>query len=462
MDAQRRGHRAHRDRLDEKLRARTVAGSMAWTVAGSALTLFLNLFTGILNARLLQPVGRGQVEAVAGWMRLAPILLHAGAPEGLAFEQARTKRPSATLNLIAIVTLFVLGSLTLLVTQLLIPYAFDAQADDLVQLARVLMIATYAVLGAYLVRALFIGANYFVGQTLLMVAEPVFYAAVALVLWLVDAYSVRNVLLAQAGSFAVVAVLGGAVLLFLGGLRKPSREEVRSVFGYGLRGHLGTLGMLGNTRLDLLLLPAVVAASQIGLYAVAVSVGSMMVLLFGQLGRVVFTTSVGSDALSQARLVERSLRLVLTASGLAAIATGALAPVVIPWVYGDAFVGAVTPLRLLLPGVVLWTAGTVLEAGLQGAGRPGRSSLSQLAGLAVTVVGLWWTLPRWGISGAAITSTLAYGTVFAMRLWYLRSAIAVSMANLLSPSSVLRDWLLLRERAPLPTALRSFPGRRDG
>lgn len=430
---------AGRERLERLLRARSVAGSMAWTMGTSAVSLVLLLFTGVLNARLLGPAGRGQVEAIGNWLRLGPIVTGFGAPDGLAYEQARDKRVSATLNLAAVVIAFVVGTVTFLVAQLLIPYGFQAQSDEVVQLARIGMIGLYAVLGTYLIRALFVGADYFIGQSLLALAEPVFYAGAALALWRLDAYSVRNVLFAQIGSFAAVSVIGAAFLVFLGGLAVPTRAELRAVGSYGLRSHIGTLGTIGNSRLDVLLMPAFLAAREIGLYAVAVSVASMMVQVFGQMSRVVFTSSVGVDAETGARLIERSCRLILAASAAAAVVTALAAPIVIPFVYRDEFTEAVTPLRVLLPGIVFWTAGMVLEAALSASGRPGQASLSQLYGLVLTVAGLWWSLPRYGIIGAAATSSVAYLAVFLVRAWYLERSGRFSTRRVFSPSRLVED-----------------------
>ena len=72
--------------------------------------------------------------------------------------------------------------------------------------------------------------------------------------------------------------------------------------------------------------------------------------------------------------------------------------------------------------------------------------------MVVTVVGLVLTIPRFGIEGAAATSSVAYGVAFALSLVFLRSAIGISLRRSLSAGG----------RHPRPPLRARAPGCRGG
>jgi O-antigen/teichoic acid export membrane protein len=254
-----------------------------------------------------------------------------------------------------------------------------------------------------------------------------------------DAFTVPAVLLVQVGSYAVVLLATAEVLVRSAGLGRPSAGLSVSACGYGLRLQGVAVGQLLTARLDLLMLPAFVAAASLGYYSVAVSVASMVAVLFGNLQMVIFPVAASSSREHAADVVERGLRLTLFGGGASVIALALCAPVLIPFVYGHQFAAAIPALWLLLPGIVFWSSSSILGSGLQAANRPGLASVAQLAAMMVTVAGLVLTIPRFGIEGAAATSSVAYGLAFAMSLAFLRAAIGISLRRSLSGAAVIRD-----------------------
>ena len=81
-------------------------------------------------------------------------------------------------------------------------------------------------------------------------------------------------------------------------------------------------------------------------------------------------------------------------------------------VYGSDFRDAAESLRLLLPGAVLFAGASILSAGIYAAGRPFTATLTQLLGMAVTVVGLVIFLSGGGITAAALVSSASYAAIF--------------------------------------------------
>ena len=191
------------------------------------------------------------------------------------------------------------------------------------------------------------------------------------------------------------------------------------MFGYGSKLTFEGLGQLGTTQLDLVILPAVLVASEIGFYAVATSTATVIYLIFGRLGQIVLPVAARRDAASAVEFTARVTRLVLVGAASAAVALALIAQPLFVTIYGSEFDESLIPLLILLPGSVAWSAYRIVASGLQGLNRPGQTSRAQLYATVVTLVGLALTLRPWGIRGAALTSSIAYTTAFVACLRYL-------------------------------------------
>jgi len=232
-------------------------------------------------------------------------------------------------------------------------------------------------------------------------------------------------------------VISGTRALRRHGLGRPSRELVRTTLWYGLRAQGTTFGGAVNTRLDVMIVPAFLAASSVGLYSVATNVSWLIVSLSSALALIVLPAAARAGARGVATVL-RSLQVTLLVALALAATVALLTEVAVRAVYGADFGDSVTAIRLLLPGCVLYAGATVLAAGLYALDRPLQAGIAQAAGIVVTVVGLVLFLERGGIEAAALVSTVSYTIVFAGSLLLYRRAAGLSWRNFLPPSVELR------------------------
>lgn len=71
----------------------------------------------------------------------------------------------------------------------------------------------------------------------------------------------------------------------------------------------------------------------------------------------------------------------------------------------------------LLPGVVVMAWGRVLANGASARGKPGVYLAATSLGLVVNVIANVVLIPRYGIVGAAVATTLVYALVTAVLVW---------------------------------------------
>ena len=138
------------------------------------------------------------------------------------------------------------------------------------------------------------------------------------------------------------------------------------MFGYGSKLTVEGLGQLGTTQLDLVILPAVLVATEIGFYAVATSTATVIYLIFGRLGQIVLPVATRRDPASAVAFIARVMRRVLVGGALAALALALIAEPLLVTLYGPEFDESLVPLLILLPGSVAWSAYRIVASGLQG------------------------------------------------------------------------------------------------
>jgi len=162
-------------------------------------------------------------------------------------------------------------------------------------------------------------------------------------------------------------------------------------------------------RIELFILDRYEGLAQVGIYSIAMQAAEAMWLVPAAVATAVTGPAVHETPAGAARLIRNACgRGLLYTAGLA-VAIGALAPFVIPLLFGDDFRGATRPLLLLLPGVVLYGPVSILVVFLSiRCGRPRLSLLVSAIGLVVTAAASFVFIPRYGASGAAVASAIGY------------------------------------------------------
>ncbi len=238
-------------------------------------------------------------------------------------------------------------------------------------------------------------------------------------------------------------VIGGAILTVATGMAPVWRMRqhapgawrirwglLRDLLRSGLRLHAGSVAVFFSGRANLLLANFYLSKAEVGYLYVAVTLGELIwfvsiaaeTVLYPQLTRM-----TESDA---AVLTARVCRQILLLSMLGGLALGLLAPVVIRFYGGRAFLPAVTPLRVLVPGIAALTVSKILSALWVRKGW--FAMLTMLAGStgAFSVVLNLILIPRLGTAGAALATALPYLANAAVSILIYRRWVSPDVAAL--------------------------------
>jgi O-antigen/teichoic acid export membrane protein len=162
-------------------------------------------------------------------------------------------------------------------------------------------------------------------------------------------------------------------------------------------------------RIELFILDRYKGLAEVGIYSIAIQAAEAMWLVPAAIATAVTGPVVHETQAGAVRLIRNACgRGLLYTAGIAVV-VGALAPFLIPLLFGDDFRGAVRPLLLLLPGVVAYGPVSILVVFISiRCGRPRLSLLVSVIGLVVTAAASFVLIPRYGASGAAVASTIGY------------------------------------------------------
>jgi L-malate glycosyltransferase len=186
---------------------------------------------------------------------------------------------------------------------------------------------------------------------------------------------------------------------------------LRRSVAFGVKAYVAQVFFYLVLRVDQVLVRGYAGYRQLGLYALATTVAELLWLLTDPLAAALIPHMLRARIGDDRRLSFATARLSLWISTTAAVGGWFLAPLAIPIVYGAGFAGAAPALRLLLPGVVALAAARPLGAVLVKEGRALIASVLGLGALGLNIALNLALLPRIGIRGASIASSVCYAAL---------------------------------------------------
>ena len=213
-----------------------------------------------------------------------------------------------------------------------------------------------------------------------------------------------------------LATLIGWILLFPTLKREasePLKGSLREMLHYGAFMQLSTLVSTLNKRLSLYLLHTNCTEPQIGVYASGTQVTEGVNIVSQSIGLVEFS------ALSNTEKAERSSQLTLRFMKVSILLTftALLVICLLPtdffeWIFSGEFADIRPVILLMAPGILFFSAHTVLANYFSGTGKPKYNLYASLIGLTITLIAAFILIPALGIKGAAITTSLTYTALF--------------------------------------------------
>lgn len=209
------------------------------------------------------------------------------------------------------------------------------------------------------------------------------------------------------------------------------REEARRHLGFGARGVTATLAYEVNSKLDVWMLGNAVSNAQVGVYSLAAAIYEgviqLAIVVQNNLNPIIARQVADGDEPAVEALVRRTRRWFVPALAGACIVGAVVYPFAIPLLTGDdAFAEGARSFAIMMAGVALASPYLPFLQLLLMAGRPGWHTAYVLASTGTNLVACLLLIPRWGLEGSAIATSISlvasalYLRVFARRCAGLR------------------------------------------
>lgn len=193
------------------------------------------------------------------------------------------------------------------------------------------------------------------------------------------------------------------------GPTRPEPDALGAIIRATLPLHGANIFYFLNQRADVFFLQATHGTTEVGLYALAVNLAQTILLLSYALGVPLLpAVAAASDPRQAAEIAAAACRRFVFLSGCASILAGALAIPLLPVIFGRDFAASISPLLILLPGMIAYGLGNILVSYFAGVGRNSINLAVSSLGLVLTVAGNLALTRAYGATGAALASLLAY------------------------------------------------------
>lgn len=414
---------------------RRLTGVVGVLTIANAVNAAGGFITAPLTARALGAAGRGDLAAIVAPLALVPGVLSLGMPSYAYRELPRGRRVDEIVGSLAL-PLLVIG---LIVGALAVPIAdLLAGSRETVRTFLIVgLLATPIVLLANLLLASLGALERWAG---VVVANgiPFMVPLVAIVvLYVLGQLTVASAAVATiVGS--VLAVLPG--LFLLPGARRPvfRASIARQGIQFGMKAWFGGLAMLGNMRLDQVLMITMVKPRVLGLYAIAASLSAASSVATSALAPPLAARVAGG----QRQLLQQAVRIMIVATIAFNAVLALVTPTLLSVVFGSQFQGAASMTLILLAANVSFAGAQAISSGLQADGAPGIPSCGEGLALIVTVAGLFVLLPVLGGVGAALVSLAAYTTSLLFQIVMASRRLGAPFASFVIPTRADFHWAM--------------------
>ncbi len=382
------------------------------------LIVALGLVNSVLVTRILGPEGRGLFAVAAAVAAIGVQLGNLGLHSSNTYQVSREPR---VLPLLLGNSLLVSAAAAALA---LVAYPLLLWRPGLAPVTGALLPLTLAAIPAGLASLLL--QNLLIGTLQIHTYNVIDFATRVLAIALIAA-TVPIGLTSPETVFALVqltVVIGVAWAFFAirRGLHAPVRvapELLRHGLQYGLRAYIASLFMFLVLRSDVVLVSYLRGPRETGYYSIAVGLADVLLMLPTVVGTVLFPRlSAAADLEQRWRLSRKVLKVMLLVTPLALLATLVAAPFLIRLAYGPAFDPSFAAVAWLLPGIGFYTINTILMNLFAACGMPPISFTSPLVALIANVLLNLLLVPTWGFVAASVSSSLCYGLMLAMSVWY--------------------------------------------
>jgi len=431
------------------------------TFASQVVQSAASIATAIFIARGLGPAGQGRYAILAAAVGLLSNIGGAGQFEGhvltSAGQRSRGRILLARSVLQGLVAAAVVGWAAPLWRREL---ALDA--DRVLGVLFLLVLVGEVI--ALLLRGINLGQHAITAYNAATLVQRICYFTIIAVLVFAGGLRLRTVLGAWVVAVALNAVLSGFWIWSRSERTVLSWSKLRDGWGASLIRGLRALVTISLTlvlvRADVYMIGPMLGVAAVGQISVASTLAEYLWYIPSILGSVLFAAVAANRGHETVTKICRASRTTIATLAPVALVLALVGRWLVPLVYGPAYVQAGVLFCLLLPGMFAISLHLVIDSYFTGRGFPPITYLAA-AGALVVKVGLnLLVVPRMGLQGAAIATSVVYISLLLVKVVSFRRETDARLQALFRPTwndvvhnvAVARSWMQRVRSAPADAA----------
>lgn len=215
-----------------------------------------------------------------------------------------------------------------------------------------------------------------------------------------------------------------------------SIDMLKDMLRYGIKAQIGNVIQTLNYRLDIFIINYYLPVAQVGIYSRAVALGETLWKITGSVGTVILPmTTHSKDKIEMREFINKITRMSFYLILLGSVFLVIISKPLIMILLGKPFLPAADALNFLIPGISIFSISNILSNYIAGVGKVEKNIIASTVSCILTVVLDIMLIPKMGINGAAIGTSISY-IVFTF--------ITVKFYNDITGSK-LRDIFILRK-----------------
>lgn len=390
----------------------TFSKNTAITFATQVLNLILGIATSIVIARILGPEGKGVYTLAILLPSVAVTFSNLGIGSATVYYIGKGKYSLKKILGSNLILATVVSAIAIIVSIIIIVLfrGLFLKGVHLNYLFLALSLIPFLLLYGYLQNIL-LGLQEIKKYNLVGLFKGISF----LVLLVITLCLFKIGLVGAISSLTISILLAGIITFFWVGkfvgtaTYQIDKDYAKDASLYGIKAHAGNILTFFNYRFDIFLVNAFLNPLSVGYYSISVGIAERLWLISQSASTVLFPRVASEkDEKRRKELTPIVSRNVLLVTIIGAIFICFLSRWVILLLYSKVYLPSVRPLQILLPGIIALSIARVLASDIAGRGRPMLNTYMAAVSVAVNIgFNILW-IPRLGIEGAALASTISY------------------------------------------------------
>ncbi|MGC6429209.1 MAG: oligosaccharide flippase family protein [Flavobacteriales bacterium] len=197
---------------------------------------------------------------------------------------------------------------------------------------------------------------------------------------------------------------------------------------FGLKGHFSNVLTFISYRIDILLIAYFIDDMAVGIYSISVLLVERIWLISQSVSSVLFArVSNLTTEIQKTNFTILSSRNTLFLTTIFGLIISLISPWLIITLFGIEYQPSIKPFLYMLPGVVLFSLSKILSNDFVGRGKP---QINSYIGLIVALLNVLLNIvliPKYGVIGAAISTSFCYGIDALIKVIYFSSLYKISL-----------------------------------